>query len=501
MSERKNINHLFQEKFENHEVIPQEIVWKNIEIKLKEKKKRRVIPIWWRLSGSAAALLIGFFVYNNYFNANPNNEVVTRDEKSSETKTNTIIKSTEYSNKTTTPSSTNNSSAVANKEENKEVTNENLVHNEQINHDKINESIEYKKPHNNEIVVKLELKKAINGKTITGKDANNSKVYKNQSTDENIVYNDLTLIDNKEIATVIENKIKTKENIITSSFYKEIVNNLENNTVVLNPNLKIDSIKIAVVEPNALEELQKEKEKKIITEQKLNRWQVSSNLAPIYFSSTTNGSPLDKRLESNNKNYATNIGYGLGIKYSLNKKIKLRSGINIVSVNYETNGIAFYQNTSGTSKITNLNPNNAGAYIEIENLDNVNTSFNKIQQHFEGKINQKLGYIEVPVEISYLILNKKIGINIIGGLSSLLLNENEIFLKSEGLNLKIGEASNLNNIHFSGNLGLGFKYGFFKHLEANLEPVFKYQINTFSSDAGNFKPFVFGVYSGLSFTF
>jgi len=48
---------------------------------------------------------------------------------------------------------------------------------------------------------------------------------------------------------------------------------------------------------------------------------------------------------------------------------------------------------------------------------------------------------------------------------------------------------------------LGFKYGFLKNIEARIEPVFKYQINTFSNDAGNFKPFVFGVYSGINFSF
>ena len=63
MSERKNINKLFQENFENFEVIPDEIVWKNIEMKLNEKKKRRVVPFWWKLSGIAATLLIGFFVF------------------------------------------------------------------------------------------------------------------------------------------------------------------------------------------------------------------------------------------------------------------------------------------------------------------------------------------------------------------------------------------------------------------------------------------------------
>ena len=41
--------------------------------------------------------------------------------------------------------------------------------------------------------------------------------------------------------------------------------------------------------------------------------------------------------------------------------------------------------------------------------------------------------------------------------------ENNIKLTTNiNLNLKIGEANNLNQVHFSGNLGLGIKYGLFK---------------------------------------
>ena len=63
------------------------------------------------------------------------------------------------------------------------------------------------------------------------------------------------------------------------------------------------------------------------------------------------------------------------------------------------------------------------------------------------------------------------------------------------------EADNLNNIHFSTNLGIGLKYGFMKSFEFNVEPTFKYLLNTFSSDDGNFKPYVFGIYSGVSYKF
>ena len=103
--------------------------------------------------------------------------------------------------------------------------------------------------------------------------------------------------------------------------------------------------------------------------------------------------------------------------------------------------------------------------------------------------------------MTYKILDKKIGIEVIGGMSTLVLNKNNISLVSNGSEMVIGEANNLNNIHFSSNVGLGFNYNFLKSFQFNFQPVFKYQINTFNSNSGNFKPYIVGLYSGISFSF
>jgi type VI protein secretion system component VasF len=66
MSEKKNIDRLFQEKFKDFEVAPPDFVWGNIQSRLEEKKKRRVIPLWFRLSGVAAILVTGMFVLAPY---------------------------------------------------------------------------------------------------------------------------------------------------------------------------------------------------------------------------------------------------------------------------------------------------------------------------------------------------------------------------------------------------------------------------------------------------
>ncbi|MEM6864377.1 MAG: hypothetical protein AAF575_04310, partial [Bacteroidota bacterium] len=121
----------------------------------------------------------------------------------------------------------------------------------------------------------------------------------------------------------------------------------------------------------------------------------------------------------------------------------------------------------------------------------------------DGKMVQQLGYIEVPLELNYALIDKKFGVDIIGGISSLFLVDNTILLESldEALVTEVGEANNANSVNFSTNVGVGFNYEISPKVQLNLEPVFKYQLNTFSETAGPFRPFSVGVYSGVSFKF
>ena len=118
-----------------------------------------------------------------------------------------------------------------------------------------------------------------------------------------------------------------------------------------------------------------------------------------------------------------------------------------------------------------------------------------------GDLDQRFGFIEVPLELEYKLVNKKFGVNVIGGFSTFFLNENEIFADIDGASTLIGEANNINGTSFSANFGLGLDYNLSKQWNINLEPQFKYQINTFNNTSGDFRPFFIGVYTGLSFKF
>jgi hypothetical protein len=119
----------------------------------------------------------------------------------------------------------------------------------------------------------------------------------------------------------------------------------------------------------------------------------------------------------------------------------------------------------------------------------------------QGQMVQEFGYLEVPLEMQFSLIDKKFGMDLIGGMSSLFLIDNSVSLESSGTVTEIGEATNMNSLNFSTNFGLGFFYRLNSSFELNLQPMFKYQLNTFSQTSGNFNPYSIGIYSGLNFRF
>jgi hypothetical protein len=273
-----------------------------------------------------------------------------------------------------------------------------------------------------------------------------------------------------------------------------------------------DSVIKNSVVTNALEELLNEKESKTKQEAKVNRWQLTSNVAPIFLGSISNGSAIDPVLDNNSKTYNTSVGFGLGVSYSATSKLSVRTGLNKVNMSYNTNDIIFFASIESRG-LKGVTPNRSSAMMEIHsaisNNNSVNSSSENAMLPFEsalsqqntGYLNQEIGYLEMPLEMTYMLVNKKFGLKVIGGFSTLLLQENAITVVSDNNSMLLGEANNLNNIHFSTNLGLGIKYGFMKSFEFNVEPTFKYQLNTYSSGTGDFKPYIFGIYSGVSYKF
>ncbi|THF49567.1 hypothetical protein E6C50_12530 [Flavobacterium supellecticarium] len=486
MSERKNIDRLFQEKFKDFEAIPPKNAWNNILSELDgEKKKRRFIaPFWLKLSGIAAVFLLGFLTAT-YFISGPGTGTLTPapmvNSGNGQDNTNTIHKDKN--------GSINDKNGIVPEPVNAVVTNENTLKGNR-NASGFNSEAETtaQKEHQNHVPKQYKKQRHTHIAAANGRKKSNAvsadKLFAERNTNEG----------------------SSKNNGRFKQF-----NFKKNNTIanyIVMP--KKDSSEIATIEEqeNTLEKVQKEKflvaEKKKIKdkEAKVSRWSVTALTTPIFFSSTSKGSPIDNQFASNSKDYENTMSYGLGLRYELNDKLTLRTGINRLAFEYNTDNIVYYESSNARS-LQNVNQTKNNIQIQNKDYNNLATGPNGevIEKMNSGSLTQRMGYIEVPMELSYKLIDKKFGVALIGGFSTLFLNQNKIDLVSPELNTTIGEANNLNNVHVSSNIGVGVKYRFAKAFEANFEPTFKYQLNMFSNDAGNFKPYLFGLYTGVSYRF
>jgi hypothetical protein len=526
MSNKKNIDRLFQEKFKDFEVAPSDAMWNRISEDLPNKKKRRrVIPIWWQIGGVAAAIALLLTVGVSVFN-------------SDDTNNNLPIVDTEQNNNTNEANV--NPSSIDKQDELKAVENHDLQVSEtsddvesNLNEEKtLKNNSSNKQTPSNQITApnKAQLKTSTavantvkeeekNSKSdqkrtvltaITNKD-NNTKVADNTksatSDSKKSDNKDGAIIKPSEIKSVIKKTVEanstavaenTKTNNSESSNTENTDTNSEDtqNTIVEDPEKQ--SIEDAIAE-NTIE---KEKE------DEQNRWSIAPNVAPVYFGSLGEGSPINDQFVMNAKSSDINMSYGIAGSYAVSKRLKVRAGINRVNLNHVTTNVVAFTGTEAlmrgeSTQMANIKYKNHDHSISFMDAKKYN-SISKAEMFntkIAGEIDQRFGFIEVPLELEYRLLDKKFGINVIGGFSTFFLSNNEIYADIDGASTLIGEANNINSTSFSANFGLGLDYSLSKQWNINLEPQFKYQLNTFNNTSGNFRPFFIGVYTGLSFKF
>ncbi|MEH6408344.1 MAG: outer membrane beta-barrel protein, partial [Leeuwenhoekiella sp.] len=258
----------------------------------------------------------------------------------------------------------------------------------------------------------------------------------------------------------------------------------------------------------SLFDLEKEKqadELADVEEEESKRWGVSPLIAPVYYNSF-GGSGIDPQFQDNSKSGEVNMSYGLQVSYAVSEKLTIRTGVNKVDLSYNTNNIGVSTDFEART-ISSINYDKSAEIIELSTNNNRTASFAPAASEIKsnnisnGKLHQSLGYYEVPMEIEYAIIDKKVGLQVIGGVSTLFLNANKVSIEEGDFTTPLGSSNSLNDVSFSTNIGLGIDYKISKMFQFNLEPMFKYQINSYTNTVSDFKPYYMGLYTGVSIKF
>lgn len=505
MKEKKNIDKLFTERLKDFEVSPSPHVWDNIQAELKkEKKDRKVIPLWIKYGGVAALLAllltVGNWVFEPFEATTPaiTHENVRSTKKEQQQKV----------------------SGIDEKKNEVQIASEESTEDLDTSADGSIDKDEGLQPSKKSIKTPIASQNIQRESADTKKSALKPKddLYKGDFKKDKGKEAVATTTDSKEKSEEIKKGKLEKGMGIEEN--KDAFKQNKEDAVAVTEQHKKDAAKSDVEiaqesnnKKSILDAIEEQKEAiattKIQKEKPEQRWAVAPNIAPVYYSSFGNGSSIDPSFDNNPQKGDVNMSYGVQVSYALNNRLSLRTGLNNVDLSYSTSDIAI---GTGPVSMALRSINYGPGDIVVTAIDKgsigpsgyPNNGFGDItlkSTDADARLIQNINYYEIPLELKYALLDTKLGVNLIGGVSTLLLGNNEVSVKSNDFSSVLGEANNLSSVSFSTNIGLGLDYKISKKFTFNIEPMFKYQLNTYTDSSVNFKPYYFGVYSGLSFKF
>ena len=256
---------------------------------------------------------------------------------------------------------------------------------------------------------------------------------------------------------------------------------------------------------------------------KNHRWSIAALATPTYYGKINGSSnELSQQIMASEQAVVSYTG-GVALSYNVNKRFSIQSGLFYSSVGQDLEGInSFagfqkYDNTKGDHNFEVLTTNgtvytnNADVFLFAEgNSNRILTNYNNdvfdpqkaSLDYINNTMRQNFSYLELPVFLRYKIIDRTVDFNLIGGLSYNLLLDNSVYTVVDGSKYMIGTTEGLNMFSVSSSVGMGMEYKFSDKLSLNLEPTFRYYLNTFNNVTGSqFHPYSFGIFSGVSYKF
>ncbi|NER13005.1 outer membrane beta-barrel protein [Leptobacterium flavescens] len=436
---KKDIGRAVKERLSDVHLSPKESVWDNIEKELDKKRKRRFL-IWLFPAAGLLIFLAVFALWPEEQIPSQEGEPINTEHISSEEMQSIREKTTPADSDIVTDKDSPEESIMADKDP--------AAKNPQL--------------------ISSSENRRTTGRSLSSKDRNAHKDDNSFKRDENPDTNATT--DTQETA---------KKQKLT------VVETEEKDSLVEKTPVKPGKKKRKPV-AKAKEDVKKEEEKE-------EKFHITFYAAPTVLNPLTKRSILHENLDNNSQQNEIALSYGGYLKFNLSNKFGLRFGAGLLNLKTTTNNVAVLNEGGTPADILGLS---------ISAVPGRNNA--EIANFFNGNpvdLRQEIAYLEIPVEFYYLLINKKIKLDAIGGFGLLFLTENSIYAEGANGSLLLGEADNLSKASVSINLGVGLHYDISERIRFNLEPIFKYQIKARDNSPNTANLYSFGIYTGFSFKF
>ncbi|MFT5890560.1 MAG: hypothetical protein ACI9Y7_000653 [Dokdonia sp.] len=540
MGNRKDIGKLFNERFKDFEQAPGADLWDTIASELDQKSDRKIAPLWLYFGGFLiVGMLTGLLYWHPWYTpdttnakeqtlvinketihkeetqiASSNQKDITTDTKDSETTSGTSLETTTITDITTTKETPSNATITDNPL--RSTTNDTSSSPENPTSGKsqsvvANTSTNKKTNNSYNRATSSSLQ---NQTTASSSINNNKKETSIAAVLKTLVSTSQKLRNQKELEAKTAYQAKVKEELVNA-----ITSQKEENKITLQKWLdSIQSLEVSkktalavTAKAEGKSEIKKAPKLPKTKEERENdrkesvnyKFAISPYTSILSYGSLTKGSSIDNRLVDNPRDAIGTIGYGVRADYKLSEKSSIRFGVGVAPLQYRTDDfqVLISNNNINIFQLSGINPQNQNQ----NNGGGIDTSPEALaffNSNDVVSIEQNISYIELPVDYQYRFLNKRVSMSFNTGLSLFVLTDNSVFATADsGKSIFIGRETSLKDLSLALNLGLGTQYNFSKNWRFDLEPAFKYQLNPYSDNIGNFKPYYFGFQFGISYKF
>ncbi|MEN8157105.1 MAG: outer membrane beta-barrel protein, partial [Bacteroidota bacterium] len=257
------------------------------------------------------------------------------------------------------------------------------------------------------------------------------------------------------------------------------------------------------------------------------RWVVGAALSPLY--SFRDAEPQVTSSTTGYESGMLSYAGGVHVGYRTTGRLAIETGVffNKMGLDIDAPGIQMYSNEldlapiaqdsraynasmsvmAASQTIGNIVSQSGDVYVNQYKL-NASSADNKGVESFNTQvpadqgIRQHLDYMEVPLNLRYTLVDRSIEFQLIGGMSTNILVNNYVTMEGVDGETEIGYLTNIRNVNYSGNAGVGLVYHLLEHLSLSVEPRFRYFLHSVNdATLPSTRPYTFGLYTGLNFLF
>jgi hypothetical protein len=248
------------------------------------------------------------------------------------------------------------------------------------------------------------------------------------------------------------------------------------------------------------------------------QWLVGAQVSPEYYGTRTSHSETYSSSMLQSGSDKVDLSGGLTLELKKNKRWSIQSGIYYSRLGQSIGGSSeenSYTATNSTYKYNATNntftTNSAAGVIELTkilpeivyaaSLDN-STLSSVAYSSANNKYTQDFDYLEIPLYLRYNLIDSKLKVFMLGGISSNILVGNRVYAEGSSGKTVVGKTKDLETMNYSGTIGIGLRYELSHRISINMEPRLKYFLNSLSNNSSiSYKPYSVGIFTGLNYEF